>query len=118
MSEVIIQEPHSEQSVFGDAFSFKNGVGQEYTVKALFEERVASIESGAKTWLPKTLDTDGGVCADLFKSGKLVATLHLDYNDYSTSDYATIEGGYFGDTTLCDRVTLAQAVTMADQLVE
>ncbi len=118
MSEIIIQTPDPEQVVFGNAFSFKDGAGQEDAVKAFFEERVANIQTGAKTWLPRTLDADGGVCADLFKDGKVAATLNFDYDDYSASVYTTSEGGSFGDTTLCDRVSFAEAVAAANQFVE
>ncbi len=117
MAEVVNQTPSPEQIVFGDAFSFAGGEGQEDAVKALFEERVTSIQAGSKTWLPRTLDADSGVCADLYKDGKVVATLNFDYGDYSASVYTTSEGGSFGDTTLCDRVSFADAVALADQFV-
>lgn len=117
MSEVINQAPSPEQIVFGSAFSFAHGESDEDTKKAFFTERVASIKEGAKTWLPRTLDADHGICADLYKDGKVIATLVFDYDDNSASVYTTSEGGSFGDTSLCDRVSFAEAVAAADQFV-
>jgi hypothetical protein len=115
MSEVVGQTPDPEQAVFGNIFSIEAGIGQEDMVNAFFEERKAAIVSGAKTWLPRTLDADSGVCVDLYKAGKVVATLNFDYEDYSATVYTTSEGGNFGDTTLCDQVSFAEAVASADQ---
>lgn len=115
MSEGLNNAPNPEQVVFGDTFSFATGEGNEETKKVFFTERVASIREGATTWLPRTLDADRGVCADLYKDGKVVATLDFDYDDYSASVYTTSEGGSFGDTTLCDRVSFAEAVAAAEQ---
>ena len=117
ISEFINQTPNPEQVVFGGAFSFSRGESDDDTKKAFFTERVASITEGAKTWLPRTLNADHGVCADLYKDGIVVATLDFYYDDQSASVYTTSEGGSFGDTTLCDRVSFAEAVATADQFV-
>lgn len=116
MPEVFSQSPDPEQIVFGNYFSFIDDESQEDTIKAFFEERVASINAGAKTWLPRAFDADSGVCADLFIDGRLVATLDYDYD--TASVYATSEGGIFGDTTLCDHVSFAEAVAKADRFAE
>jgi hypothetical protein len=118
MSEVVKKMPSPEEAVFGNAFSFSNGLAQGDAVNTFFEERVASVKSGAKTWLPRTLDADHGICADLYKDGKVIATLDFDYDDNSASVYTTSEDGNFGDTTLCDRASFADAVAAVDKYVE
>jgi len=115
MSEVISQTPSPEQVVFGNAFSFANGESDEGIIKEFFTERLTSIKEGAVTWLPRALDSDSGVCADLYKEGKVAATLVLDYESLAASVYATNENGNFGDVTLCDQVSFADAVAAAEQ---
>lgn len=118
MSEYITDLPDYERLVFGEAFTFKGGVSQDGDlVKSFFEERIAGVESGEVSWLPRTLRADGGICVDLFKDGVVQATLHFDYEGSSATVYATSEGGDFGDTILCDHVTFDEAVFAAEQFV-
>jgi hypothetical protein len=117
MSEVIDQSNSPERTVFGEAFSFASGRADDGTVKSFFEERVGAIKEGSKAWLPRTLDADSGVTADLFKDGHVAATLVFEYEDMAASVYTTSPGGAFGDTALCDRVAFDVAVETAEQSV-
>jgi len=117
MSEVIDTTNSPEQSVFGEAFSFGSGRADDETVSTFFANRIKDVRGGSKIWLPRTLDADSGVTADLYEDGRVVATLVFEYEDNAASVYTTSPGGSFGDTALCDRVAFAEAVTAAEGTV-
>ena len=115
MSESLSEQKSSEQRVFGDAFSFSKGMSDERTQQKFFEERVRLVSQGEIIWLPRTLDEEGGVAADLYGTREIVATLNFDYDTHSASVYVTSEGGKYGDTVLSDRVTFDEAVVEAEK---
>lgn len=119
MSEVMTRPLDAEQIVFGDAFTFANGPSDEETQKAFFTKRLKDILDGGTAWLPRMLDdeaSESGICADLIVKRRVVATVMFDYAEKSATVYTTSETGVYGDTTLCDRVSFAEAVAAAQQL--
>lgn len=115
MSETVQESKSPEQRVFGDAFSLAHGQADEATKKAFFEERFGVLKETESGWLPRTLDADRGVAADLYKARAIAATLDFDYDTHLADVYVTSEGGTYGDTALCSQVPFDDAVVAAEQ---
>lgn len=66
--------------------------------------------------MPRTLDSDYGIVADLFKGREPVATLVFAYDVQAATVFVTSPGGDFGDTTLCALVSFGEAVEASEQI--
>lgn len=111
MSEVVQESKTPEQRVFGNAFSLSSGPADNETQVQFFRERINTIRTARVGWLPRVLDADHGVVADLFKDGQLAATLVVDYDTDLSDVFGT------GETTLCSQVPFDEAVVTAEQLL-
>lgn len=118
MTETLREQPTPEQRVFGDAFSFQDGVADDTIVQSFFKQRFEEIRNGTTAWMPRILDADGGIAADLYVDNSKSATLHFEYETQKASVYVTSSGGEPGDTTLCDQVEFGEAVEQAEQFAQ
>lgn len=116
MSESRNQQDPAEQRVFGHAFSLetRTATGEEAEREYVLG-REKLIESGGSTWLARTLHSERGIFADLYRDRAIVASLLYDYDDGMATVYTTSEDGAFGDTVLCDRMPFDDAVELAER---
>ncbi len=114
MGEVLKQDGAAEYRVFGDAYSLKDGMSDEETRLSFFTSRLEQINSGALTWLPRTLESDSGIAADLYKNSKIIATLVFEYDQGLASVYTVSSESPLVGTTLLDNVSFSDAVTAAE----
>ena len=110
MGEVLKQDGAAEYRVFGDAYSLKDGMADEETRLSFFTSRLEQI----LTWLPRTLESDSGIAADLYKNSKIIATLVFEYDQGLASVYTVSSESPLVGTTLLDNVSFSDAVTAAE----
>ncbi len=118
MAETLNEQKSPEERVFGNAFSLKNGVNSPEAKEQYFMERISMLRDGQTVWVSRSMDSDGGIVADLFKAGKVVALLEFDYSMGMAYVYATSEGGQFGDITLANETSFDTAVNEAEKFAE
>jgi len=114
MIEKFKNNSNPDLDLFGDSYSLNSGISDDIKVRAFYKDRISNIRDGLTTWLPRNLYDDNGICADLYKESRIIATLVHEFASNLSSVYVTSENGKFGDTILCDRVSIDEAVTRAN----
>lgn len=113
MSE-ILNESSPQKRVFGEVFSIDSCAPVSSDHYKFFEDRLKSVREKEDVWLPRTLDSERGVVADLFSNGHIVATLVFDYDTDSASVYTSSAAGKFGDKSIFDNGNFNDAVIEAE----
>ncbi len=113
MSEKLHHNLTPQERVFGSAFNFGAGAADEQVQSLYIQERSLQVSEGEIAWLARTLDGEGGVCADLYQGGSIAATLDFEYELGTATVWVTEE--VFGDTALCENVSFDEAVQQAEQ---
>jgi len=114
MIEKFKNNSNPEQDLFGDSYSLNSGINGNIKVRAFYKDRISNIRDGLTTWLPRNLYDDNGICADLYKESRIIATLVHEFASNLSSVYVTSENGKFGDTIHCELVSIDEAVTRAN----
>lgn len=114
MSESLGETLDPEQRVFGGVFSTEMGViDDQEAVKHFYKERIDAISRGETVWLPRVLDADGGVVADL-RDGMIHVTLDYSYATRMARLYVTSKDGAYGDIAIIDPMPFDEAVQVAE----
>ncbi len=113
MIEKLNNNSNLEQDLFGESFSLNYGISEAINVRNFYKDRISNIKDGLLTWLPRNLYDDNGICVDLYKERRIVATLVHEFASNLSSVYTTNVNGRFGDTVLCELVSIEEAVTKA-----
>jgi hypothetical protein len=114
MSETLDETLDPEQRVFGGVFSTELGIiGDQEALERFYADRIAAISRGETVWLPRVLDSDGGVVADL-RDGMIHVTLDFRYATRMAHLYVTSKDGVYGDIAIIDPMPFDEAVQVAE----
>ena len=114
MSETLDETLDPEQRVFGGVFSTELGIiGDQEALERFYADRIAAISRGETVWLPRVLDSDSGVVADL-RDGMIHVTLDYKYATRMARLYVTGKDGAFGDVATIDPMPFDEAVQVAE----
>lgn len=114
--------PTLESRVFGDIFSVTGrpigSPSREKITEYISGQMIVAHVQQGQAWVPRDLTSEYGVVADLYVGGRILALLSFEYDTQTTSVYTTSEGGDFGDTVLCEDVSIDRAVVEAEEFVK
>ena len=114
-SENAVQQ-NAEQRVFGDAFTFSEGVASPEAVAKYFEERDKAIAAGDIVWKVRGEFQKTGIIADLYRNTGTAAIMLYDIEKGGTA-YGTSRLIGQGDTTLCEGTGFEETVDIAEDFV-
>ena len=92
MSRETVPTLTAEERVFGNAYSLSSGRAGDEVVSEFFGDRVKQVRETGTGWIPRALDSDFGVVADLFRDGTVIATVEQDFESVVANLYITFEG--------------------------
>lgn len=122
MSEVIKKQNSPEVRVFGGSFSLTRGTNTEAARSVFYKQRFQELQGEDFVWIPRVIDAEPELIADIFKDREIRATLRYDratgiagvYTAVYTRDKSAQEGE-FKYLELCNNVPFAVAVHIAEQ---
>jgi hypothetical protein len=122
MSKSLHYGPTLESRLFGDIFSVTGrptgSPSQEKITDYISGQMIVAHVQQGRAWVPRDLTGEYGVVADLYVGGRVLALLSFEYDTQTAFVYTTSEGGNFGDTVLCEDVSIDRAIVEAEEFIK
>ena len=114
MSETLFTSPSAELLVFGDAFTFQDGLASEEARKLYYFGRSILLDQGKEPWIVRRFNVYEPIIADLYlPNQEIAATLMYDTEQGLTDVFCTNGTDLYVEEPLCKSVTFEEAVRQA-----